>query len=406
MSFPILRRIAKLGAGLGLAFAVGVGAAALTGARTETPDDGASQDAAGTTTGPAARSSVLTVTVTLPHTEDWARTLPASGALAAWQEAVIGAETGNLRITHLFADVGSTVTRGQELARLAQDSVQADIRKQEALVAQARATLTQAQANARRARLVKGSGALSEQQVTDYLVSEETAKASLASAQADLDSSRITLARTRIRAEDDGVVTSRSATLGAVVSAGTELFRLQRQGRVEWQAELDARQLPQVRPGQAARVTLPDGRIVEGTVRQTAPALNSGTGRGIVYVALPAGSGALAGSYASGTVELGTAPALTLPQSAVVLRDGRSLVFTIGDDDRVTRRIVATGRRRDDRVEILSGLSADARVVETGGAFLSDGATVTVAPVAGVLRGATDVASLPPARTPAKSRER
>ncbi len=396
MSFPTRRQIAKLGAGLGLAFAVGVGAASLTGARTAKPDTG-------TTTGPAAsgatpRRSVLTVTITLPQTEDWARTLPASGALAAWQEAVIGAETGNLRITQLFADVGSTVTRGQELARLAQDSVQADIRKQEALVAQARATLAQAQANAKRARLVKGSGALSEQQVTDYLVSEETAKASLASALADLDSSRITLARTRIRAEDDGVVTSRSATLGAVVSAGTELFRMQRQSRVEWQAELDARQLPQVRPGQAAHVTLPDGRTVEGTVRQTAPALNSGTGRGIVYVALPAGSGALAGGYASGTVELGTAPALTLPQSAVVLRDGRSLVFTIGDDDRVTRRIVATGRRRDDRVEILSGLSADARVVETGGAFLSDGATVTVAPVAGVLRGATDVASLPPAR--------
>lgn len=392
MSFPTRRQIAKLGAGLGLAFAVGVGAAALTGARTAKPDTG-------TITGPAARSSVLTVTVTLPRMQDWARTLPASGALAAWQEAVIGAETGNLRITHLFADVGSTVTRGQELARLAQDSVQADIRKQEALVAQARATLVQAQANAKRARLVKGSGALSEQQVTEYLVSEETAKASLASAQADLDSSRITLARTSIQAEDDGVVTSRSATLGAVVSAGTELFRLQRQGRVEWQAELDARQLPQVKPGQAAHVTLPDGRVVEGTVRQAAPALNSGTGRGIVYVALPAGSGALAGGYASGTVELGTAPALTLPQSAVVLRDGRSLVFTIGDDDRVSRRIVATGRRRDDRVEILSGLSADARVVETGGAFLSDGATVTVAPVAGVLRGATDVAGLPPAKT-------
>ncbi|WP_236783834.1 efflux RND transporter periplasmic adaptor subunit [Azospirillum humicireducens] len=395
MSLLTRKQIIGFAAGLGLAAAAGLAAAL---GETETgPQDGTVTRPAVSTT----RNSVLTVTATVPHREDWAQTLPASGALAAWQEAVIGAETGNLRITQLFADVGTQVTRGQELARLAQDSVQADVRKQEALVAQARASLAQAQANAKRARLVKGSGALSDQQVTEYLITEETARASLASAEADLDSSRITLARTSIRAVDDGVVTSRSATLGTVVSAGTELFRLQRQSRVEWQAELDARQVPQVRSGQTARVTLPDGQTVEGTVRQAAPALNSGTGRGIVYVSLPAGSGALAGGYASGSIELGNSPALTLPQSAVVLRDGRSQVFTIGENGRVTRRIVATGRRQGDRVEILSGLSADAQVVETGGAFLSDGATVTVGPPpsAAVGHGPTDVATLPAAVT-------
>ncbi|PWC31287.1 hemolysin secretion protein D [Azospirillum sp. TSO35-2] len=385
-------------AGLGAVFLAAT--AGLTLLSDTSPSDASATPAAAS---PVERGSVLTVTVTTPQTLDWPQSLPASGALAAWQEAVIGAETGNLRVTDLFADVGSAVTRGQELARLAQDSVQADIRKQEATVAQARASLAQAQANAKRARLVKGSGALSEQQVTEYLIAEDTAKASLAAAQADLDSSRITLARTSIRAVDDGVVTARSATLGNVVSAGTELFRLQRQGRVEWQAELDARQLPQIRAGQSARVTLPDGRPVDGTVRQPGPSLNANTGRGIVYVGLSAGSGALAGGFASGEIELGDRPALTVPQSAVVLRDGRSLVFTIGADDRVTRRIVATGRRRDDRVEILSGLPADARVVETGGAFLSDGAPVTVAPIpssarppAQAAQGPTDTASLPP----------
>lgn len=372
MSLLTRKQVIRYAAGLGLIAAAGL-AVLLAG-----PRIGASRDDAGAT--PAARGSVLTVTATVPRLEDWPRTLAASGALAAWQEAVIGAETGNLRVTDLFADVGTQVTRGQELARLSQGSVRADIRKQEALVAEAKATLAQAQANARRARLVKGSGALSDQQVNDYLITEETAKASLASAEADLDNSRITLERTSIRAVDDGVVTSRSATLGTVVSAGAEMFRLQRQNRVEWQAELDARQILRVRPGQTARVTLPDGRTVEGTVRQTAPALNSATARGIVYVALPVGSGALAGGYASGDIALGNSPALTVPQSSVVPRDGRSLVFTIGEDDRVTRRIVTTGRRLGDRVEILSGLPADARLVESGGAFLNDGATVTVVP--------------------------
>ncbi|RJF78420.1 efflux RND transporter periplasmic adaptor subunit [Azospirillum cavernae] len=329
---------------------------------------------------PADRPSVLTVTATTPQTQDWPQTLVASGALAAWQEAVIGAEVGNLRITELFADVGSTVVRGQELARLSQDSTQAAIRKQEALVAQAKATLAQAQANARRARMVKGSGALSEQQVAEYLIAEDTAKASLAAAQADLDSGRITLAQTRILAVDDGVVTARSATLGNVVSTGAELFRLQRQSRVEWNAELDARQLSQVRPGQKARLTLPDGRRIDGTVRLAAPSLNSATSRGVVSVSLPADSGAMAGGFASGEIELANQSALTAPQSAVVLRDGRSYVFSIGADNRVTRHPVTVGRRRDQRVEILAGLPLGVRIVESGGAFLSDGTPVTVAP--------------------------
>lgn len=329
------------------------------------------------------RQSVLTVTVTTPQQVDWPQVLTASGALAAWQEAVIGSEVGSLRVTDLFVDVGSVVTRGQELARLSQDSTRAELRKQEAQVAQAKATLAQAQANARRARLVKDSGALSEQQVTEYLITEETARASLAAAEAELEATRITLGKTSIRAVDEGVITSRSATLGNVVTAGAEMFRLLRQNRVEWNAELDAQQLVLVRPGQKARLTLPGGAQIEGSVRMAAPSLSSSTSRGLVYVALPSSSGATAGSYASGEIELEARPALSVPQSAVVLRDGRTYVFVLGKDDRAIRQTVTTGRRRDNRVEILDGLAADARVIESGGAFLSDGAAVTVTPEGG-----------------------
>lgn len=325
------------------------------------------------------RQSVLTVTVAVPQARDWPQVLNASGALAAWQEAVIGSELSALRITDLLVDVGSVVTKGQELARLSQDSTRAELRKQEAQVAQYRASLAQAEANARRARKVRDSGALSEQQVNDYLITEETARATLAAAQAELDSTRITLDKTVIRAVDDGTITARSATLGNVVSAGTELFRLLRQNRVEWNAELDAQQLALVKPGQQARLTLPGGARLTGIVRMVAPSLSVSTSRGVVYVALPPGSGATMGSYASGEIELEARPALTLPQAALVLRDGRSYVFTLGGDGKVTRHTVTTGRRRDGLVEILDGIAADARVVASGGAFLSDGAVVTVA---------------------------
>jgi len=319
----------------------------------------------------------LTVTLVQPRQEQWPQIVHANGAIAAWQEAVIGAETGSLRIVEVLADVGDRVRRGQLLARLADDTVKADIGKSEAALAEARAGLEQAEANLRRSEVVADSGALSSLQLDQYRTAAQTAQASLDSAQAQLDSGRIRLRQTRIVAVDDGVISARSALLGNVVSAGAELFRLVRQERIEWQAEVDARQLAQIRPDQIARLTLPDGRSVEGRVRLASPTLSLQTGRAIVFVQLPAGSGAQPGMYASGTIEQAATPALTLPESSLVLRDGRSDVYLFNaDGNTVTRKRVETGRRREGRVEILSGLESGAHVVASGGAFLADGATV------------------------------
>jgi len=327
----------------------------------------------------AAPSAALTVQLTTPSTQNWPRIVQASGPLAPWQEAVVGTETGSLRITELLVDVGSTVKRGQLMARLADETVLADLSKQNAALDQARLNLSQAQANLQRTKAVAESGALSGQKMEEYKIEEALKRAALASSEADQKSTRIRLAQTRIVAVDDGVVSARSAVLGNVVPAGTELFRLVRQGRIEWRAELDAQQLAQVQQGQAARLTLPGGVAASGTVRLVAPTLSTSTGRATVYVSLAPGSGAQAGMFASGTIELAQAPALTLPQSAVVLRDGRSDVYQMNPDGvTVTRRTVVTGRRQGDRVEVVSGLDPKASVVASGGAFLSEGSRVQV----------------------------
>jgi RND family efflux transporter MFP subunit len=219
---------------------------------------------------------------------------------------------------------------------------------------------------------------MSEQQSTQYLVGEATAKANLAAAEAALEMQRLRLAQTHILAVDDGVVSARSATLGMVVQAGTELLRIVRQGRVEWRAEVTAEQLAQVRPGQQAELRLPSGETVVGQVRIPAPTLDSSTRYGLVYVDVSVDSPARAGMFARGTIRLGMLAALTLPESAVVLRDGNSYVYLVGEDGRVAQVRVATGRRAEGRVEILTGLDPAARVVESGGAFLNDGDLVRV----------------------------
>jgi len=331
---------------------------------------------------------VLTVELTAPTTLTWPQTLQANGALAAWQEVIVSPETGGLRIAELAVDVGTRVRKGQLLARLADESLQNDLHKQQAVVAQAQATLDQAVSNVQRAKVAENSGGLSAQTIEQYRITEATSRASLASARADLDATQLKLRQTHIVAPDDGIVSTRTGVLGNVVAAGTELFRLVRQSRVEWRAEVDARQLAVIKEGQQARVTLPSGQAVNGKVRLVGPVLSTDTGRALVYVALPTDSAARVGMFATGTLELPAQPALTLPQAALVSRDGRDYVYTVDAAGKAHSVVVTTGRRQQQRVEILGGVPADARVVAGGGAFLSDGAQVTVvsAPAAAASR--------------------
>lgn len=322
--------------------------------------------------------TVLTVTTTTPTKIVMPRNVMASGMVAAWQEAVIGAQTGGLRVAAIHADVGTRVKAGDLLAELASNSTAAELRRLEANLASAKASLAQAKSNVERAKIAKQGGAISDQQYEQYTISEQTAQASLDAAAAQLDIQRITLAHTRVVAIDDGVITSRTAMLGKVVQSGDELFRMIRKNRLEWQAEVDASQLANVRTGQTALLTLPTGKEIAGHVRIAAPSLSTSTGRAVVYVSLPENAGAKSGMFANGHIEIGMAPALTVPQSALVLADGYSYVFELGAGDVVTRRSVKTGRHQNDRVEIVESLAENAHIVASGGAFLADGDKVSV----------------------------
>lgn len=349
----------------------------------------------GSSTGSAPRPA-LAVNLVVPEVADWPLEIEASGGLFAWQEGVIAAQTGGLQVIEILADVGDPVSKDQVLARLEEDTVKAELTQQEAKVAQVRAALAEARANGDRARNVKNKGAMTEQLITQYLLAEEAAKANLAAAEAALEKERIRLGQTRVLAVDDGVIAARGATLGMVVQPGTELFRLVRQGRIEWRAEVTAEQLARVQPGQAAWIELPGGERVTGQVRIPSPTLDAHTRFGLVYVDLPLGSPARPGMFARGRILIGNSRALSLPEAALVLRDGSSFVFAVLPDHRVAQRKVTTGRRAAGRVEILSGLEAEAEVVASGGAFLTDGDLVRVEPLPGPVAPPPGSAALSP----------
>ncbi|HRZ62875.1 MAG TPA: efflux RND transporter periplasmic adaptor subunit, partial [Rubrivivax sp.] len=304
-----------------------------------------------------------------------------------------GTEANGLRLAEVRVNVGDPVRRGQVLATFKPDMVQADAAQIRATVAEAEAALAEASANAARARTLQDSGAISDLQINQYLTAERTAQARLDAHRAQARVQQLRVAQTQVLAPDDGVISARSATVGAVLPAGTELFRMIRQGRLEWRAEVAASDLKSIRPGMAVRVTPSGGSPVAGKVRMVAPTVDPQTRNGIVYVDLAPSAEARAGMFARGEFEIGTSRGLTLPQSAVLLRDGFSTVLQLGADDRVRSVKVTTGRRAGERIEITGGLPADARVVASGGGFLSDGDLVRVVDAAAAAQAAAAPAS-------------
>ncbi|QAU33444.1 efflux RND transporter periplasmic adaptor subunit [Janthinobacterium sp. 17J80-10] len=333
---------------------------------------------------PAARPA-LTVTTVQPAETSMPLRLAANGNVAAWQEAIIGSEASGLRLAEVAVNVGDVVKAGQVLARFAAETVQADVAQAQANLQEAEARVQEAASNAERARVLQASGAMSRQEASQLLTGELTAKARVAAAKATLQTQQLRLKQTRVLAPDNGVISARSATVGAVSGVGAELFRMIRQGRLEWRAEVTTAELPRIRTGSKAGITAANGTKVTGTVRMVAPTVDVQSRSALVYVDLPSSPASTpqqalvrAGMFARGEFDLGETTALTLPQQAVVLRDGFTYVFRLNPDSRVSQLKVRTGRRLDERVEVVEGIKPQDRLVASGAGFLNEGDLVKV----------------------------
>lgn len=329
-------------------------------------------------TGTLTAAPALTVETLSPKAQTLARTVAASGSVAARDELLIGSDANGVRLVEVRVEVGSVVQRGQLLARGDDSALLAQLHQQNAQIRQAEVDLAQAQANLERAERVRDAGVYSAEAIQTRRSAAEGAAAKLDLARAQRDELNVHLARTRVLAPADGVVSKKTATQGAVMQPGLELFRLIRGGELEWLAELPAASLAQVQPGAVARVRLDDGQWAEARVRLVAPTLDARSRNGLVHVTLPRGAAVKAGAFAAGEIVVGNPQVLTLPESAVFQRDGESFVYLLGAGDVARRQRIETGARQRGLVEV-RGLAADARVVATGAGFVKDGERVHVA---------------------------
>jgi RND family efflux transporter MFP subunit len=356
-----------------------LGVAACDDAATAGQSPGAAT-AAASAPGPAASAArpVLAVSLVSPQQQPWSERITASGNIQPWQLVSIGSEVTGLRLVEVLVTAGDTVRKGQLLARLDDASLKVELNLQRAALAEAEANRVQSDLSLERARKLDASRAISLQDLLQYETAAATGGAKVAMARAQIEALELRLHRTRIVAPDDGVIAHVTATVGALADGTSDLFKLIRKGRIEWRAELRPEQQAKLQIGQEAELRDPLGQVVIGRVRQLAPIADPESRHSLVYVDVQPTRVLKPGVLVSGEFVVANRPALTVPSTALVQRDGFSYAITVDARGVARPAKLRLGSRRDNQVEVLAGLTAEDRIVATGGAFLNEGDRVTV----------------------------
>ncbi|MET0892684.1 MAG: efflux RND transporter periplasmic adaptor subunit [Pseudoxanthomonas sp.] len=323
-------------------------------------------------------ASSLAVTLVTAAARPIERNVIASGPVSAYEEMQLGVEISGARVTALNVDVGQAVRRGQVLLQLDHRTLDSELAQATASLREADASVTLATASYNRGAPLAREQLISASQLDELRATRSQAEARRSTARAQRDAAQLRRDFAELRAPADGIISKRLVQPGQVVSAGSELLRLIRDGRLEWRAELPEAELARIAPG--AVVTLPaaDGGRVEGVIRAVSPGVDSETRTGTIYADLPQPGALKIGSYVEGRIATGAGNALMVPVASVVQRDGIGYVFTV-DANKVARRVrVQTGTSSEGHVEIVQGLKAGARIVEQGAGFLGDGDVVRV----------------------------
>jgi HlyD family secretion protein len=361
------------------------------------------------TTAPAAPAAAgPSVTVTQAQTTEIIQSVVVSGSIVARDEILVAPEVDGLAIIELLAQEGDKVARGQVLARLDRTTLDvqkvqndAQIARAEALVAQAKAQIAEADANLvqannafDRTKSLRESGNASIEMFDQRAAAARSgearansarqalaiASADLALAQAQGKDITVKLARTEIKAPRAGIISRRTARLGAMASMLPQtdpLFRIIADGAVELEAQVAEVELPRLKLGQGVAVT-PAGanEALAGTIRLIMPEVDKASRLGRVLVALEGNPPVAIGSFARGVIETGRKRAVTLPLSAITYNRAGATVQSV-KDGKVTTKPVTLGLVGHGRAEIASGITEGETVVARAGTFVRDGDTIT-----------------------------
>jgi RND family efflux transporter MFP subunit len=323
----------------------------------------------------AAGGQIPTVTVIVPGRTQVARTIAATGSLAARVDMPVGVAGEGGMVTGVLVQPGQWVRAGQTLAVIDR-SVQSQQTQQMAAQLQvARADAALAQNELERSQALVGRGFVSKADLDRKRAARDAAYARIRVAQANLSEMRARVGRLDIRSPAAGLVLERNVEPGQVVSAGSPaLFRIASGGEMELKAQLSEADLLTLHVGVPATVT-PVGstQSFSGSVWQISPVVNMQNRQGIARVALPYDPSLRPGGFASVEIVAGSQEAPVLPESAIQSDDKGNFVYVVAKGNRAERRPVKTGTVTPSGIAVVEGISGNELIVLRAGGFLNPG---------------------------------
>jgi RND family efflux transporter MFP subunit len=348
------------------------------------------------------------VSVVKVETRRFVDRLFVSGTLVAREEVLVAPKIADLTVIEIDAEDGDRVQKGQLLARLDRSQLDALLVQNDAARARADAAIDQAKSmiaqsasqleyaanDYSRARQL-GAGVMAAATVEQRETTMKTAQATLSAARnalsvseadrkardADRQELMVRVGRTEVRAPVAGVVSRRSAKLGATAApAGEPLFRIIADGAIDLDADVPEQWLTRLRVDMPAIVKLPGQEApVAAKVRLVDQEVDKAARTGKAHLALADPAHAHLGAFASGEIDLAARDGVAAPTTAV-RRDGDAGAVLVVKDGAVEARKVKLGIVEGDEVEILSGVASGETLVARAASFLRPGDRVREMP--------------------------
>ena len=346
-------------------------------------------------TGQSAVRDVDLATVTLTFPSQAAGILSASGYVVAQQKAAV-ASKGTGRLEFLGAEEGDRVRRGQVIAKLEDDDIEAALARARANLEVARAEYNDAERTLRRTQTLVDRGLAPDADLDAATARFERIRAGITAAEAAVREAEVGLENTRIRAPFDGTVLTKDANVGEIVapfaaSANSRgaVVTIADMSSLQVEADVSESNIMRVSLGQACEIVLdayPQKRY-RGVVHKIVPTADRAKATVLTKVAfkdrddhvLPEMSAKVTFLSAEAPSEQDAGPVLTVPLGAVVDRNGSPVVLRVRDG--LTQETpVSTGRVLGDRLEITQGLADGDQVVLRPSPDLISGASVRQRP--------------------------
>lgn len=337
---------------------------------------------------------VQTTTVHSVYPSQSSSVLNASGYVVAQRKAQVASKATG-RLVDLLVEEGTVVKKGQVLARLESNDMEAELAQAKADVRVAQASLAEAEANFKRSESLLPQRLISQQDYDLTQAAYRRAIASVESVQARVRASEVALENTQIRAPFDGTVLTKDADVGDIVapfgSAGNSkgsVVSMADMGSLQVEADVTEANIEQVKVGMPCEITLdafPEKRY-RGEVHMIVPTADRAKATVLVKArfldrderVLPEMSAKVAFLTKQMTeTEASARPIITVDLAAVADRNNQKVVYLI-DRDKALEKTVTLGAMVGNSVEVLSGVASGDRVILNPPADMKTGTKVKV----------------------------